>query len=374
MNDILKFSAIIFIFAISSSYLSSCFAIDLKIRNYDESLIGLSLSFFGLGVMLSAIFHNYIRKKIKILSSLLIAALFQSILVSFLLFDIHLLTIGFIIFFIGFTNGLNIMTIETHISSIYTKTSGFYIGLFWTSAGLGAISGTLIIALNGINEFSYQIGLVLILLQFIPIVLSKSNLNKINLEKVAFAFSYNVVIKFKYILLCVFFLGVSDAGFSSLYPSYLIDNGFIDKEIGQINFFAGTLALIFYPFMGKIIDKYNKVLIFNLICIINLFSLIYLNFTENYYSIIFCTAFFYFSLGSVFLICFNIIGLNLKKNLIIYGVASYTISENIGSFLGPNVIGNIISININYFFGIFVIFFLFITFVFNFFQNTNNNG
>ena len=222
MNDILKFSAIIFIFAISSSYLSSCFAIDLKIRNYDESLIGLSLSFFGLGVMFSAIFHNYIRKKVKILSSLLIAALFQSILVSFLLFDIHLLTVGFIIFFIGFTNGLNIMTIETHISSIYTKTSGFYIGLFWTSAGLGAISGTLIIALNGINEFSYQIGLVLILLQFIPIVLSKSNLNKINLEKVAFAFSYNVVIKFKYILLCVFFLGVSDAGFSSLYPSYLL--------------------------------------------------------------------------------------------------------------------------------------------------------
>ncbi len=374
MKDILKFSAIIFISAISSSYLSSCFAIDLKIRNYDEGLIGLSLSFFGLGVMLSAIFHNYIRKKIKILSSLLIAVLFQSILVSFLLFDIHLLTIGFIIFFIGFTNGLNAMTIETHISSIYTKTSGFYIGLFWTSAGLGAISGTLIIALNGINEFSYQIGLVLILLQFIPIVLSKSNLNKINLEKVAFALSYNVVIKFKYILLCVFFLGVSDAGFSSLYPSYLIDNGFIDKEIGQINFFAGTLALIFYPFMGKIIDKYNKVLIFNLICIINLFSLIYLNFTENYYSIIFCTAFFYFSSGSVFLICFNIIGLNLKKNLIIYGVASYTISENIGSFLGPNVIGNIISININYFFGIFVIFFLFITFVFNFFQNTNNSG
>ena len=97
------------------------------------------------------------------------------------------------------------MTIETHISSIYTKTSGFYIGLFWTSAGLGAISGTLIIALNGINEFSYQIGLVLILLQFIPIVLSKSNLNKINLEKVAFALSYNVVIKLKYILLLLYY-------------------------------------------------------------------------------------------------------------------------------------------------------------------------
>ena len=61
-----KYSSILFILALSSGYIASCFAIDLKILNYQERQIGLSLSFFGLGVILAVLFHNYIREKINI--------------------------------------------------------------------------------------------------------------------------------------------------------------------------------------------------------------------------------------------------------------------------------------------------------------------
>ena len=80
------------------------------------------------------------------------------------------------------------------------------------------------------------------------------------------------------------------------------------------------------------------------------------------------TIFFYLSIGSIFLINFNIINSNLKNNLIVFGVSSYSISENIGSFLGPNIVGGLISYEINYFLFIFIFVFLLIFLIFNFLQ------
>ena len=365
MKDIIKYSSILFILALSSGYIASCFAIDLKILNYQERQIGLSLSFFGLGVILAVLFHNYIREKINIFTSLIVATFAQLILSCYLLFDVQLFIVATVMFTFGFTNGINVMTIETHISSNFKKNAGFYIALFWSSAGLGAITGTLIIAINGINELTYKIGLFLIIFQLFPIMFSRYSLKIIKIDKVNFHLSFKVITKLKYLLFCVFLLGICDAGFSTLYPSYLLENSFIDKEIGRINFFAGSLALLVYPFMGKIIDRYNKIIIFNFLCLLNLVGLFFINFTYNFYLIILYTGIYYFTVGSVFLIFFNIIGQKLEKNLVVFGVGGYTFSENIGSIFGPNAIGNIININIDYFFRIFFIIFLLIILLFN---------
>ena len=195
MKDIIKYSSILFFLALSSSYIASCFAIDLKILNYQERQIGLSLSFFGLGVILAVLFHNYIREKINIFVSLIFATFAQSILSCYLLFDVQLFIVASIMLLFGFTNGLNVMTLETHISSNFKKNAGFYIALFWSSAGLGAITGTLIIAINGINELTYKIGLILIIFQFIPIMFSRYNLKIIAIHRVSFHLSFEVITK-----------------------------------------------------------------------------------------------------------------------------------------------------------------------------------
>ena len=98
----------------------------------------------------------------------------------------------------------------------------------------------------------------------------------------------------------------------------------------------------------------------------------FINFTYNFYLIILYTGIYYFTVGSVFLICFNIIGHRLEKNLVVFGVGGYTFSENIGSFFGPNAIGNITNINIDYFFKIFFIIFLLIILLFNLSQIKEN--
>ena len=69
MKEILKYSCLIFLYALSHSYLATCFAIDLKIKGYEERYIGLSLSFWGIGVILGALLHNLIRKKLKLIST-----------------------------------------------------------------------------------------------------------------------------------------------------------------------------------------------------------------------------------------------------------------------------------------------------------------
>ena len=126
------------------------------------------------------------------------------------------------------------MTIETYISSNFKKKSGFYISLFWSSAGLGAILGSLIIAINGVNLLSYYIALILVTFQFIPVLIAKLNVMNVKIEIVKFSLSFEVIKNIRFILLCVFLLGISDAGWSSLFPAFLIEKGYGDKNIGQI--------------------------------------------------------------------------------------------------------------------------------------------
>ena len=369
MKEILKYSNLVFLYALSHSYLATCFAIDLKIQGYEERYIGLSLSLWGIGVIFGALFHNLVRNKLNLFSTILLGSTIQLFFSLIFLFDQNTHLVALMQFVMGITSAINSLTLESYISSKFRRSSGFYISLFWSSAGLGAITGSLIIAINGINEFTYFIAVVFFFLHFFPIYLFRTAIIQVKIENVSLKFSKDALNKIKYLLVCVVLFGACDAGFSSLFPSYLLEESFSDKQIGRINFLAGLIALVFYPFMGKLVDYYNKVIIFNTFCFINFFNLLILYFISDFYIYIICVAFYYYTIGTIFLITFNIVGKTLEGGVIVFGIAGHYISENIGSFLGPNLIGNIINININYFFLIFIFLYLLIVLVFNFSQS-----
>ena len=369
MKEILKYSNLVFLYALSHSYLATCFAIDLKIQGYEERYIGLSLSLWGIGVIFGALFHNLVRKKLNLFSTILLGSTIQLFFSLIFLFDQNTYLVALMQFVMGITSAINSLTLESYISSKFRRSSGFYISLFWSSAGLGAITGSLIIAINGINEFTYYIAVVFFFLHFFPIYLFRTAIIQVKIENISLRLSKDALNKIKYLLVCVVLFGACDAGFSSLFPSYLLEESFSDKQIGRINFLAGLIALVFYPFMGKLVDYYNKVIIFNTFCFINFFNLLILYFISDFYIYIICVAFYYYTIGTIFLITFNIVGKTLEGGVIVFGIAGHYISENIGSFLGPNLIGNIINININYFFLIFIFLYLLIVLVFNFSQS-----
>ena len=365
MKEILKYSNLVFLYALSHSYLATCFAIDLKIQGYEERYIGLSLSLWGIGVIFGALFHNLVRKKLNLFSTILLGSTIQLFFSLIFLFDQNTYLVALMQFVMGITSAINSLTLESYISSKFRRSSGFYISLFWSSAGLGAITGSLIIAINGINEFTYYIAVVFFFLHFFPIYLFRTAIIQVKIENISLKFSKDALNKIKYLLVCVVLFGACDAGFSSLFPSYLLEESFSDKQIGRINFLAGLIALVFYPFMGKLVDYYNKIIIFNTFCFINFFNLLILYFISDFYIYIICVAFYYYTIGTIFLITFNIVGKTLEGGVIVFGIAGHYISENIGSFLGPNLIGNIINININYFFLIFIFLYVLIVLVFN---------
>ena len=369
MKEILKYSNLVFLYALSHSYLATCFAIDLKIQGYEERYIGLSLSLWGIGVIFGALFHNLVRKKLNLFSTILLGSNIQLFFSLIFLFDQNTYLVALMQFMMGITSAINSLTLESYISSKFRRSSGFYISLFWSSAGLGAITGSLIIAINGINEFTYYIAVVFFFLHFFPIYLFRTAIIQVKIENISLRLSKDALNKIKYLLVCVVLFGACDAGFSSLFPSYLLEESFSDKQIGRINFLAGLIALVFYPFMGKLVDYYNKIIIFNTFCFINFFNLLILYFMSDFYIYIICVAFYYYTIGTIFLITFNIVGKTLEGGVIVFGIAGHYISENIGSFLGPNLIGNIINININYFFLIFIFLYLLIVLVFNFSQS-----
>jgi predicted MFS family arabinose efflux permease len=371
VKEILKYSCLIFLYALSHSYLATCFAIDLKIKGYEERYIGLSLSFWGIGVILGALLHNLIRKKLNLFSTILYGSIIQLSFSLIFLIDQNTFLVALMQFVMGITSAINSLTLESHISSKFKKTSGFYISLFWSSAGLGAITGSLFIAINGINNLTYYIAILFFLMHFIPIYLFRSSISKIAIENLSLRLSKNVLSKIKYLLFCVILFGACDAGFSSLFPSYLLEESYSDKQVGRINFLAGLIALVFYPFMGKLVDNYNKTVIFNTFCFINFINLFILYFISDFYVYIICVAFYYYTIGTVFLITFNIVGKKLEGGVIVFGIAGHYISENIGSFLGPNLIGNIVNIDINYFFLIFIFLYCLIVLLFNFNQIKN---
>ena len=371
MKEILKYSCLIFLYALSHSYLATCFAIDLKIKGYEERYIGLSLSFWGIGVISGALLHNLIRKKLNLFSTILYGSIIQLSFSLIFLIDQNTFLVALMQFVMGITSAINSLTLESHISSKFKKTSGFYISLFWSSAGLGAITGSLFIAINGINNLTYYLAILFFLMHFIPIYLFRSSISKIAIENLSLRLSKNVISKIKYLLFCVILFGACDAGFSSLFPSYLLEESYSDKQVGRINFLAGLIALVFYPFMGKLVDNYNKTVIFNTFCFINFINLFILYFISDFYVYIICVAFYYYTIGTVFLITFNIVGKKLEGGVIVFGIAGHYISENIGSFLGPNLIGNIVNIDINYFFLIFIFLYFLIVLLFNFNQIKN---
>ena len=371
MKEIFKCSTLIFLIALSHTYIVTCFAIDLKIQGYEERSIGLGLSFWGVGVIIGALLHNKIRRKFNLFTTIFIGSIMQLLFSLIFLFDQNTQLVGSAQLVMGITSAINSLTLESYISTKYRKSSGFYISLFWSSAGLGAIMGSLIIAINGINIFTYYIAVLFFIIHFVPIFIFRNTFRNIAIDNISLRLSKDVLNKIKYLLLCVVLFGACDAGFSSLFPSYLLEESFNDKQIGRINFFAGSLALFFYPFMGKLVDKYNKTLIFNIFCFINLFNLIILYSISDYYLYIICVAFYYYTIGTVFLITFNLVGKILSGGAITFGIAGHYISESIGNFLGPNLIGNIVNINIDYFFLIFFILYLFIIGCFNFNQLKN---
>ena len=371
MKEILKYSCLIFLYALSHSYLATCFAIDLKIKGYEERYIGLSLSFWGIGVILGALLHNLIRKKLNLFSTILYGSIIQLSFSLIFLIDQNTFLVALMQFVMGITSAINSLTLESHISSKFKKTSGFYISLFWSSAGLGAITGSLFIAINGINNLTYYLAILFFLMHFIPIYLFRSSISKIAIENLSLRLSKNVISKIKYLLFCVILFGACDAGFSSLFPSYLLEESYSDKQVGRINFLAGLIALVFYPFMGKLVDNYNKTVIFNTFCFINFINLFILYFISDFYVYIICVAFYYYTIGTVFLITFNIVGKKLEGGVIVFEIDGHYISENIGSFLGPNLIGNIVNIDINYFFLIFIFLYFLIVLLFNFNQIKN---
>ena len=371
MREIFKYSCLIFLYALSNSYLVTCFAIDLKIQGFEERYIGLGLSFFGVGVLIGALSHYLIRKKFNLITTIIFGSLIQLSFSLIFLFYQNPYLVGFMVFITGVTNGINSLTLETYISTKFKSSSGFYISLFWSSAGLGVITGSLFIAINGINNFTYYIAVLFLILHFIPIIAFRSSFSKIIIDNISIRLKTGVLSKIKYLLICVILFSACDAGFNSLFPSYLLEESFSDKQIGRINFLAGGVALFFYPFMGKLVDNFNKTIIFNFICLINLANIITLYLISDFFIYIICVAFYYYTMGTVFLITFNIIGKKLKSSLVVFGITSHYVSESIGSFLGPNLIGNIVNIDINYFFFVFFILFFFIIGIFNFNQLKN---
>ena len=99
MREIFKYSCLIFLYALSHSYLVTCFAIDLKIQGYQERYIGLGLSFFGVGVILGALSHYFVRKKFNLFTTIFFGSLIQLSFATIFLFYQNPYLVSLMVFF-----------------------------------------------------------------------------------------------------------------------------------------------------------------------------------------------------------------------------------------------------------------------------------
>ena len=148
-----------------------------------------------------------------------------------------------------------------------------------------------------------------------------------------------------FIFISIFVSGIIDSTFGSLFPAYMINEFFSDKEIGYLFFIGLFIGVFCQHFVGALTDKINKR---NLIIIFLIFHLIWPILLNNFISnlLIIYFSVIIWGIASVSLYTVTLAYLGERVNVAELSIATsvFIIIFEFGEFIGPIMIGSIMDI------------------------------
>jgi len=185
-----------------------------------------------------------------------------------------------------------------------------------------------------------MLAIILMIIRSPVIIFIKQHVQSVHIPKIETKLNFSFIKIAPFIFLAIFVGGVNDSTFGALFPAYMINELFSDKQIGYL-FFIGLLGgVISQPFIGALTDKINKR---NFIIVLLILHLIWPILLHNYtmsLSLLWISVLLW-GIASVSLYTVTLAYLGERINIAELSIATsvFIIVYELGEFLGPAIIG-----------------------------------
>ena len=173
----------------------------------------------------------------------------------------------------------------------------------------------------------------------------KQQVDNVKIPKLEKKLNFSFIKIAPFIFIAIFVSGIIDSTFGALFPAYMINEFFSDKEIGYIFFVGLFIGVFFQPLVGALTDKINKRFLIIIFLIFHLIWPILLNnFISNILIIYFSVIIWGIASISLYTVTLAYLGERVKITELSIATSVFIIIFEFGEFIGPIVIGLIMDI------------------------------
>jgi len=348
INTSVKYLSISALFTgIGLGYFFTLIVILAKYKNFSESTIGIISGSFSLGLMIAGFFVSKILDKIGLYKTMFVAISVQAVCV--ILAFIYFTPINLILnsFVMGCFGGIVWMTMDTWVNLVSNNDNrGKAIGFYNSAITIGFALGPLIIGIFGSKgQIPILIAIALMVIRTPVIMIIKNQVENVKIPKLKKKLNFSYVKIAPFIFLSILISGIIDSSFGSLFPAFMINEFYSDKDIGNLFFIGLFFGVLSQPIVGALADKINKrkiiisLFIFHLIWPILLNNFIF-SIVIIYISIIFWGI----ASTSLYTVTLAYLGERINVAEISIAVSVFIIIFEFGEFIGPISVGIVMDI------------------------------
>ena len=343
INSSVKYLSISALFTgIALGFFFTLVVILAKYNNFSEGIIGIIAGSFSLGLMSAGFFVSFVLDKIGLYKTMFIAIFIQTICVILMFIFFNPINLIINHFIMGIFGGMIWMTMDTWVNLVSdNKNRGKAIGFYNSAITLGFAIGPLFIGLFGTKGTLPIIIAISLMIIRTPVMMSiKKEVNDVKIPKLEKKINFSFLKLAPFIFISIFVSGVIDSSFAALFPAYMINEFFSDKQIGYLFFVGLFVGVFFQPIVGALTDKVNKRL---LIITFLIFHLIWPLLLHNFISQI---AIIYISIIiwgvasiSLYTVTLAYLGERVKLSELSIATSFFIIIFEFGEFIGPITVG-----------------------------------
>ena len=290
---------------------------------------------------------SFILDKIGLYKTMLLGITIQTICVIIMLIFFNPINLVINHFIMGIFGGMIWMTMDTWVNLVSdNKNRGKAIGFYNSAITIGFATGPLFIGIFGAEGiFPIIIAIGLMIIRTPVMIMIKQQVDSVRIPKLEKKLNFSFIKIAPFIFISIFVSGIIDSTFGALFPAYMINEFFSDKEIGYIFFIGLFIGVFFQPFVGALTDKINKR---NLIIIFLIFHLIWPillnNFISNLPIICFSVIIWGIASVSLYTVTLAYLGERVKISELSIATSVFIIIFEFGEFIGPIITGSIMDI------------------------------
>ncbi len=313
-----------------------------KYAGYSEFTIGIIASCFSFGLMSAGFFVTKFLDKFGLFFTIISSICIQTLCVISMFAYFNPINFAICHFIMGLMGGMNWMTMDTWVNVVSNNENrGKSIGLYNSAISIGFGVGPLIVAIFGSKGvIPIFICLVLMALRIIITIIIKQHIKNVIMPRQKKQINFSFILFAPFIFIAIFVGGVNDSTFGALFPAFMINELFTDKQIGFYYFLGAFAGVLSQPFVGALSDKIDKrKLIFIFLCGNIIWPILLLKIIDLNYAVYISVIIWGCSGISLYTVTLAYLGQRINIKEIAIATSVFIIIYESGEFIGPISVG-----------------------------------